>query len=238
MKWNNFQQNVTRSFQNLRHEEYYSDVTLMGDDYQPLQAHKVVLSSCSEYFKNVLFNSRNHPNPVLCMEGLTKNELKNVLDYVYNGEVQVKQDDLDSFLTIAKRFKLEGLIGQDTQMDETVEEGEIGEEAVDPKDDFFKVSNLVSNTQIKNEGQENEMIVFQSLNLTEQEVNEKLDELFTLDDTGMFTCNFCSKISKNKGHMREHVEIHVEGLMFPCKLCDKSCKTRATLRWHARKNHL
>ena len=82
------------------------------------------------------------------------------------------------------------------------------------------------------------MIFFQSQNLTEQEVNEKLDELFTFDNTGMFTCNLCSKIANRKGHMREHVEIHVEGLMFPCKLCDKSYKTRSTLRWHARKNHL
>ena len=54
LKWKDFQSNVTKSFQRLRHEKDYSDVTLIGDDYQPLLAHKVVLSSSSEYFKNVL----------------------------------------------------------------------------------------------------------------------------------------------------------------------------------------
>ena len=83
LKWNDFQPNVTKSFKRLRHEEHYSDVTLIGDDYQPLRAHKVVLSSCSEYFKNVLYNSRKFPNPVLCMEGLTIGDLTNVLDYMF-----------------------------------------------------------------------------------------------------------------------------------------------------------
>ena len=83
LKWKDFQSNVTKSFQRLRQEKDYSDVTLIGDDYQPLWAHKVVLSSSSEYFKNVLYNSRNYSNPVLCLEGLKKGDLTNVLDYIY-----------------------------------------------------------------------------------------------------------------------------------------------------------
>ena len=111
LKWNDFQPNVTKSFQRLRNEKDYSDVTLIGDDYQPLLAHKVVLSSSSEYFKNVLYSSRNHSSPVLCMEGVKKDDLTNVLDYIYNGELQIFQDDLDRFLLIAERLKLDGLTG-------------------------------------------------------------------------------------------------------------------------------
>ena len=62
----------------IRHEKDYSDVTLIGDDIQPLLAHKVVLASSSEYFKNVLHKSRNHSSPVLCMEGLSKGDFTNV----------------------------------------------------------------------------------------------------------------------------------------------------------------
>ena len=83
LKWNDFQSNASKSFQLLRQEKDYFDVTLMGDDYQPLWAHKVVLSSSSEYFKNVLYNSRKYSNPVLCIEGLNERDLSNVLDYIY-----------------------------------------------------------------------------------------------------------------------------------------------------------
>ena len=33
------------------------------------------------------------------------------MDYIYNGEVQLYQEKLDNFLSIAQRLKLEGLIG-------------------------------------------------------------------------------------------------------------------------------
>ena len=37
-----------------------------------------------------------------------------MLDYVYNGEVNIEQDELDRFLTIAQRFQLEGLISDES----------------------------------------------------------------------------------------------------------------------------
>ena len=241
LKWNDFQPNVTKSFKRLRYEEDYSDVTLIGDDYQPLRAHKVVLSSCSEYFKNILFNSRKFPNPVLCMEGLTKGDLTNVLDYVYNGEIQILQDGLDRFMTIAERLKLEGLNGQESgdQVDETEEtmEESLVKEALYSKDN--QDQNISPKRQLQ-EVQENEMFFFQSQSISGQEVNEKLDELITSEfdslNSLMHHCNFCSKSSKKKGHMREHVEIHVEGLQFQCNSCDKSYKTRNTLRSHVREH--
>ena len=144
LKWNDFQPNVTKSFQRLRNEKDYSDVTLIGDDYQPLLAHKVVLSSSSEYFKNVLYSSRNHSSPVLCMEGVKKDDLTNVLDYIYNGELQIFQDDLDRFLLIAERLKLDGLTGQETQMDDiqTIEES-------NPKPELTTVPVLIPETKQK-----------------------------------------------------------------------------------------
>ena len=49
-------------------------------------------------------------HPLLCLEGTTSRDLQNILDYVYNGEAQVYQDNLDRFLEMAQRFKLQGLL--------------------------------------------------------------------------------------------------------------------------------
>ena len=105
LKWNDFEPNVTRSFKKLRHEEDFSDVTLVGDDFKPISANKVVLSSCSAYFKNVLQNSQKHSHPVLCLEGVGNADLTNILDYIYNGELNIYLEDLDRFLIIAKKAK-------------------------------------------------------------------------------------------------------------------------------------
>ena len=236
LKWKNFQPNVTKSFQRLRHEKDYSDVTLIGDDFQPLWAHKVVLSSSSEYFKNVLYSTINHSNPVLCMEGYSKGDLTNVLDYIYNGELQIHQEDLDTFLTVAERLKLDGLAGKETKIDEKdniLSTVSLAELLSDPYPLEMKQKQPKPYSK---KGLENKMVVIQSGELNEGELKEKLNELITLDTFGKYTCNFCSK-SGLKHHMREHVEIHVDGLTFPCKFCDKTYRSRGSLRAHASREH-
>ena len=41
------------------------------------------------------------------------------MDYMYNGEVQIYKEDLDRFLTVAQRLKLEGLIGSDAKEEDS-----------------------------------------------------------------------------------------------------------------------
>ena len=117
LKWNDFGSNVSKSFGKLRTEDYLHDVTLVGDDHTQLSAHKLVLSACSEYFKEI-FTRNKHPNTLLCLEGLSIQDLENVLDYMYNGEVHIFQEDLDRFLSIAQRLKLEGLLENGSETDE------------------------------------------------------------------------------------------------------------------------
>ena len=47
----------------------------------------------------------------MCIEGVSSVDLGNILDYIYNGEVQIFQEGIDRFLEIAQRLKLEGLLG-------------------------------------------------------------------------------------------------------------------------------
>ena len=110
LKWNDFLTNVSNSFRKLRSNDSFYDVTLVSDDQQQVSAHKVVLASSSEYFKNIL-TSNKHSHPMLCLSGVNITDLKNVLDYVYNGEIQIYQNNLDHFLEIAQRFQLDGLLG-------------------------------------------------------------------------------------------------------------------------------
>ena len=107
LKWNDFQTNVSKSFGLLRDEEYLHDVTLVSDDLNRVSAHKLVLSACSEYFKNI-FKNNQHAHPLLCLDGISSEDLNSIMDYIYNGEVQIYQDNLDRFLNVAQRLKLEG----------------------------------------------------------------------------------------------------------------------------------
>ena len=109
LKWNDSQTNVCKTFSSLRQEEHLFDVTLISDDEKHISAHKLVLSASSELFKNMI-KKTPHTNPMIFLSGFKANDLLLVMDYIYKGEVQILQSDLDGFLDVAQRLKIEGLI--------------------------------------------------------------------------------------------------------------------------------
>ena len=53
LRWHDYPQSVVTSFRHLKEDEDFVDVTLACNSQQ-FTAHKVVLSACSPYFKNLL----------------------------------------------------------------------------------------------------------------------------------------------------------------------------------------
>ena len=55
LKWNDFEKNVSKSFSQLtRKQTGLFDVTLVSSDQKQVSAHRLVLSACSDFFKNIL----------------------------------------------------------------------------------------------------------------------------------------------------------------------------------------
>ena len=80
LRWNDFHENVSKCFGVFRNEDYLHDVTLVSDDHLQISAHKLVLSACSEYFKNIFKNHYHHP--LVCLSGISSEDLNNVVDYM------------------------------------------------------------------------------------------------------------------------------------------------------------
>jgi hypothetical protein len=107
LRWNDFERNISDAFKELRDDKDFFDVTLACDDEQ-LQAHKVVLSACSPFFRSIL--KRNpHQHPLLYLKGVKYSDLQAVLSFMYQGEVNVAQEELNSFLAVAEELKVKGL---------------------------------------------------------------------------------------------------------------------------------
>ena len=83
VKWNEFEANVSKCFSSLRQEHDFYDVTLVSDDEKEVQAHKLVLSACSPFFKNIL-KGKSHSNLMLYLTGVSFEDLNLLLDYIYN----------------------------------------------------------------------------------------------------------------------------------------------------------
>jgi len=107
LRWNDFETNISVAFRELREEKDFFDVTLACDDSQ-IQAHKVILSACSPFFRNVL--RRNpHQHPLLYLKGVKYKDILSVLNFMYMGEVNVAQEELNTFLSVAEDLRVKGL---------------------------------------------------------------------------------------------------------------------------------
>jgi len=109
LKWDEFHSSVANSFTDLRNEEDFLDVTVAIDQEHQLQAHKVVLSASSPYFREILKrNPAQHP--VLVMPPTIRyTDLAAVIDFIYQGEVKIPITEVDEFVALAQMLKIRGL---------------------------------------------------------------------------------------------------------------------------------
>ncbi|XP_059485788.1 modifier of mdg4-like isoform X1 [Neocloeon triangulifer] len=113
LRWNNFHSNLSSGFQELFEDKNLVDVTLACEG-QYIQAHRAVLTVCSPYFK-ALFKVNPNNHPIIILKDVSFTDLKSILLFMYRGEVNVKQDDLNTFLKTAEVLKVKGLTGDDTK---------------------------------------------------------------------------------------------------------------------------
>ena len=232
LKWNDFKTNVANSFRKLRSDDDFHDVTLVSDDKHQVSAHKVALSASSEYFKSIL-KSNKHSHPMLCLPGVNSEDLKNILDYIYNGEIQILQDQLDQFLNIAQRFQLEGLMhgGDENNADTEQYEREASFE-----NEHNSGKDLIAEYDLGNKIEKTKkerIITVQSANYDNiEDLDRKIEELLKRMPDGKYQCTTCGIMSPRRRDGMEHAETHFDGLCFPCQYCQKSFRSRGSLRKH------
>jgi len=110
LRWNDFESNLSSAFRDLRTDKDLFDVTLSCGG-ESLQAHKLVLSACSDLFRDMFRRSLpvSGAHSILYLRGVHGADMKAVLDFMYHGEVSVAQEELNSFLSVAEDLKVKGL---------------------------------------------------------------------------------------------------------------------------------
>nr|XP_017035810.1 broad-complex core protein isoforms 1/2/3/4/5 isoform X3 [Drosophila kikkawai] len=105
--WKNFQDNIASGFQNLYDRGDLVDVTLACDG-KLLQAHKIVLAICSPYFQEI-FTTNPCQHPIIILKDVSFNIMLELLEFMYQGVVNVKHTELQSFMKIGQLLQIKGL---------------------------------------------------------------------------------------------------------------------------------
>ena len=215
LKWNEFETNIRESFRELREDRNYFDVTLATDDGQQIQAHKIILSAGSKFF-NELLKKADHPSPFIYLKGINMVDIEYVVDFLYNGETNLPQEDLNVFLETAQEFQIKGLHnslhnkGGRTQKSFTESPDQQHDQPQKIEEPFTldSVDELADNSDVamaQTMEEENYDIG------SNQELDLQIERMIEREER-MWKCKECGKTSKIKANMKQHAETH----NFPC----------------------
>ena len=235
LKWNDFKTNVSNTFRRLKDETDFFDVTLVTEDEKFVTAHKVVLSASSEFFKNIL-KKADHSKPMIYLNEVEFKELSQVIDYIYEGETNIYQEDLDTFLGVAKKLKIEGLTGQKYEQDTCV--NDFGDEkGIGVNDDVAKSQNTKNVKAIRSVSlKPRSCEAKQPSEMGNYEEAKKAVDKIVMKVGKSWVCKTCDKTSERNSVIRRHAETHIDWLSFPCNDCNiKPFGNRVALSHHKTK---
>ena len=179
------------------------------------------------------------------MRGMKFDDLFAIMDFLYRGEANVFQDNLDSFLIIAEELQLKGLMGK---TDERVDDAEkyppsqklhtVNAEAKTHKTYFKKET---SDNNIVTADDSSAVAIPSSYSRDVDQLEEMVKSMMEKSENDYGKghrkadrCKVCGKEGKG-GNIKDHIEAnHIEGIVLPCNLCEKTFRSRNALRKHNR----
>jgi len=226
---NEFPTNFIGSFKELRGAGELFDVTLACED-QTVEAHKVIISACSPFFRQVLTKTKQN-HPFIYLKGVLHKDLLAMMDFIYTGETQVPAEDVNRFIDAAQELKINGLAddGMDSVMgnlsyDEEMKTEQSEEEMMDLINEVGCEASLLGYSSAPEEES--------SISELKLEISKKAEKFEDESGSTLWKCKDCGKVCKRKDKLDSHIETHLAGFSHPCSLCDKEFKTRDYLRNH------
>ena len=248
LQWNDFQDNVNNAFRHMRDSTDFVDVTLACEDGRQIDAHKLVLAASSPFFEKILKENR-HSHPLIYMREMKSDDMIAIVDFLYLGEANVYQENLENFLRIGEELQLKGLEGSKDQ------DGSNEEEKLKSREKYKTNSILpISKTlKLKNETTDDKVgynalalpktsVLSSNLKELDESVKEMMETSENMIQDGK--CQKRAKICKVCGkegsytNIKSHIEAnHLVGVSIPCNHCDKILRSRRALSHHISRNH-
>ena len=234
LSWNQFGSSAQSTFRNLINDQNFTDVTLVSSDNKQIKAHKVILSSCSKFFNQILL-SNPHQHPLLFLKDIRYSDLLSIIKFIYLGQTHVTQTDLDHFMAAAKVLQIEGL----NENEEPVPESNVETKQViaGKAETNFESANgnyeVVAETFV-------EELPSRYYDLQDEEEKyfpvPQVPNIYRNTD-GKYSCDKCEYQAKQSGHLKAHIMGKHEGIKFKCEECDLQFSSKRNLQRHQHLKH-
>ena len=188
---------------------------------------------------------KTHPNPqpLIYMRGVKSSDLTAVVDFIYQGEANIFQEQLENFLALAEELELKGLNGSSKE-EEVAKREETAPEYFDQRQSRTYAGGSIHNgrTNEKFKWSENAMMPMvvqqkqrETTSLVDPHTMATIESMIEKSHDG-FICMKCDFKSNRISNVKEHAEKHIEGLEYPCNSCNKIFRSSQCLRKHSNRD--
>ena len=109
LQYTNHSTSLSSNLATLLQNHMHCDVVLACKDGLKLSAHKIILSACSKYFRDLLADTEIHQETIIVLRDINRKDMKAILDFLYSGEVKVPKYNLCEFLGAANAMQIDEL---------------------------------------------------------------------------------------------------------------------------------
>ena len=252
LQWNDFKENVSSAFGDLREDKDFTDVTLACEDGQQVEAHKVVLIASSPFFLNIL-KRNNHPHSLGYMKGVKSENLLAMVDFFYHGEANVFQENLDSFLNLAEELQLKSLRGKQSEKEspeilpqptQNKKPSELAKVAPKQHSQDLRIMDMDASFETGFVQPITETAVALTDHTNIESLDQQVKSMMIFSENAdpykpgrARICTVCGK-EGSIVQIRDHIEAnHITGVFIPCDLCGKVYQSRNSLTVHKSQQH-
>ena len=196
-------------------------------------------------FKFIL-KENTHTNPLIYVSGVKSADLGFILDYIYDGEVNLYEGQLQSFLKTAGKLEVLGVYNQETKeevkavqyyQEEDTSKTTIEDEA--PLENI-KIIKATSGNELTTNYVRGKLNIEKKIDASSMNPIEIEDMILGLcqKGNGVWMCLACEEYTNHKrAKVRRHIESHINGFSFTCTFCFKDFRTKNSMQAHISLTH-
>ena len=229
LAWDEFQPKMAGRFKSLLQSGDFSDVTLVSKDNTRVKAHKVILGSGSKFFKEILSHMDNHPNPLIYMMGVDLEVMEMIINFLYMGKVEVKQEMIEVFMKTATELQIDGLHSKEVEMSGEIKRPLIETESETQFNVRFGAGGMKANDNVS-----------EMFNVKKKKKKKPTQEVLSEVKTNklVLDANNYEVKAKIPGVVdMDKVNYSLSDFQYPCDLCEFVTDRRKDLRYHMGEKH-
>jgi len=246
---NDFDGLLRSSFECELEKNNFSDVTLISGDEKFIKGNKLILATFSDFFRRIFLQTSIKENVVLFVKGVNYQELVVLFKFMYNGAVDIDENDIEPVLTAAKELQIKGFYetsqqAEKPELNATLETGDdnvindvattvatndeasneepLTEESIKAFDFTTIVPNDDRRPKIKKTPLKKRQVKVKSESETYDDQRTKGDmyvESFKVRNKP-FKCVVCALSYSSQGALLNHKRGKHEGVMYNCEIRD------------------